>query len=111
MGIRGRKARPICGCLPGRLAPRAKWLRSRRMVQVCSLLFLFSSIVPAGSVRSDREAVLAGLFEAVGSSGVPPENPSMVAKEYLGLFSSVPKGSLFGAAVPICPRGRVGWIH
>lgn len=65
-----------CG-IPRRL--RAKWLRNRRMVQVCSLLYLFSQIVPAGSARSDRAAALARLFKAVDSSSLPPENPSMAA--------------------------------
>lgn len=67
--------------IPKRL--RTKWLRSRRMVQVCSLLYLFSSIVPAGSVRSDREMTLADLFEAADASGLAPENPSMAALLFL----------------------------
>ena len=67
--------------IPKRL--RAKWLRSRRMVQVCSLLHLFSCIVPAGSVRSDRKMALACLFEAVDASDLPLENPSMAALLFL----------------------------
>ena len=62
---------------------RSKWLRGRRMVQMCSLMYLFSQIVPAGSARSDRRASLAALFDAAEGSGLPPENPSMAALAFL----------------------------
>ena len=63
--------------IPKRL--RTKWLRSRRMVQICSLLYLFSQIAPAGSVRSVRESALGALFRAGDACGLPPENPGFAA--------------------------------
>lgn len=72
--------------IPKRL--RSKWLRSRRMVQICSLLYLFSQIVPKGEVRSDRKATLMELFAEVDACGLPPENPSMAALLFLKRLTS-----------------------
>lgn len=44
---------------------RSKWLKSPRMVQVCSLLNLYASIVPTGSTRADRAAGLESLHAAL----------------------------------------------
>ncbi len=72
--------------IPRRL--RTKWLRSRRMVQICSLLYLFSQIAPEGEVRSDCEAALASLFAEADACGLPPENPSMAALLFLKRLTS-----------------------
>lgn len=72
--------------IPRRL--RTKWLRSRRMVQICSLLYLFSQIAPEGEVRSDREAALTSLFAEADACGLPPENPSMAALLFLKRLTS-----------------------
>ena len=72
--------------IPKRL--RTKWLRSRRMVQICSLLYLFSQIVPEGEIRSDREAALTALFAEADACGLPPENPSMAALLFLKRLTS-----------------------
>nr|WP_276572595.1 Abi family protein [Enorma phocaeensis] len=62
---------------------RTKWLRSRRMVQMCGLLYLFSQIVPAGSVRSARESALGSLFKAGDACGLSSENPGLAALLFL----------------------------
>lgn len=62
---------------------RTKWLRSRRMVQICSLFYLYIRFVPSGSVLSDRKEALTLLFNAVGSCGLPEENPGMAALAFL----------------------------
>lgn len=67
---------------------RSKWLRSRRMVQICSLLYLFSQIVPNGEVRSDRKATLMELFAEADACGLPPENPSIAALLFLKRLTS-----------------------
>lgn len=72
--------------IPRRL--RAKWLRSRRMVQICSLLHLFSQIVPEGEVRSDREATLTALLATLGACKLSPENPGMAALLFLERLTS-----------------------
>lgn len=60
-----RKALASYG-FPKRL--RSKWLKNPRMVQICSLLNLYASIVPAGSTRNDGitrlESLQAALAEA-----------------------------------------------
>lgn len=72
--------------IPRRL--RTKWLRSRRMTQICSLLYLFSQIAPKGKVRTEREAELTALFAEADSCGLPPENPSMAALLFLRRLTS-----------------------
>lgn len=62
---------------------RAKWLRGHRMVQICSLIYLYAVTVPGGSVRSARSAALSDLFEAADRSGLPDENPGVAALQFL----------------------------
>ncbi len=62
---------------------RTKWLRSRRMMQICSLFYLYVRFVPSGSVLSDRKEALALLFDAIDSCGLPEENPDMAALSFL----------------------------
>ncbi len=82
---RGSSARPPAALvneltsagIPKRL--RSKWLRGERMVNACSTLYLYRKVVPEGTARSEREAALRELFEAVEGSGVPPENAAVAA--------------------------------
>ena len=67
--------------IPRRL--RVKWLHGRRMVQICSLIHLYATAVPDGSVRADRKHELFDLFEAVEASGLALENPAIAALRFL----------------------------
>ncbi len=67
--------------IPKRL--RSKWLRSRRMTQICSLFYLYSVLVPSGSVRADRSRALVELFNGTDKSGLPAENPCIAALAFL----------------------------
>lgn len=67
--------------IPKRL--RSKWLRSRRMTQICSLFYLYSVLVPSGSVRADRRRALVELFDGADKSGLPAENPCIAALAFL----------------------------
>lgn len=63
--------------IPKRL--RSKWLRGERMVNACSTLYLYHKVVPEGTARSEREAALKSLFDAVEGCGIPPENAAVAA--------------------------------
>ena len=70
------RALASCG-VPKRL--RAKRLRSPRMAQMCTLLYLYDRTVPEGTVRTDRERALADLFGYLHGEGacLPSENPAV----------------------------------
>lgn len=70
------RALASCG-VPKRL--RSKRLRSPRMAQMCTLLYLYARIVPEGTVRADREGALADLFGYLHGEGacLPQENPAV----------------------------------
>lgn len=63
--------------IPKRL--RSKWLRGERMVNACSTLYLYHKVVPEGTARSEREAALKSLFDAVEGCGIPQENAAVAA--------------------------------
>lgn len=67
--------------IPKRL--RSKWLHERRMVQMCSLVYLYAATVPEGSVRTDRKRELYDLFKAAKASGLPIESPAIAALRFL----------------------------
>ena len=68
------RALAACG-VPRRL--RAKRLRSPRMAQMCTLLYLYGRIVPDGAVRADRKRALDDLFGYLDGEGsiLPQESP------------------------------------
>lgn len=82
---RGASARPpavlvnelMSAGIPKRL--RSKWLRGERMVNACSTLYLYHKVVPEGTARSEREAALKSLFDAVEGCGIPRENAAVAA--------------------------------
>lgn len=65
---------------------RSKWLKSPRMVQICSLVYLFAEIVPNGSLRSDREEAVRSLAEAVNEAAplFDEQNPAVAALSFVG---------------------------
>ena len=52
---------------------------------MCTLFYLYDRTVPAGTVRSEREAALAGLFRYFRKTGssVPAENPAAASLAFL----------------------------
>lgn len=62
---------------------RVKWLWGRRMIQICSVVYLYATTVLEGSVRSARSRALSELFERVDRSGLPDENPGVAALRFL----------------------------
>lgn len=69
--------------IPKRL--RSKRLESPRMVQICTLLYAFSIMVPEGGVRSDRAGTLRELFAFADAEGatLPPQNQAVAALAFL----------------------------
>lgn len=63
---------------------RSKWMKSVRMVQVCSLIYLYGCAVPEGLARSDRQRSL-GEFFAYGdrkASLFADENPAVAVLSF-----------------------------
>lgn len=60
------KALASCG-IPKRL--RSKRLKNPRVAEICALLCLYNEIVPAGSVRTERERALMTLFRYLHEEG------------------------------------------
>lgn len=64
---------------------RAKRLKSPRMAEMCTLLYLYDRIVPEGTVRSERKSSLAKLFRYFHKEGssIPEENPVAASPAFL----------------------------
>ena len=90
--------------IPRRL--RTKWLRGRRMVQICSLVHLYATTVPEGSVRSARKRELSALFDAAEASGPPSENPAIAALRFLRRLTDA--AGLLSYAHITKPSGLIG---
>lgn len=76
------KALASCG-ISKRL--RSQRLKSPRMAQMCTLLWLYDQIVPPGAVRSERVEALDSLFRSfhVEGANVPDETPAMASIIFL----------------------------
>lgn len=64
---------------------RAKWLKSPRMVQICSLIYLFGTIVPDGLLRDDRKEAIHSFAKAVDEA-LPlfdEQNPAVAALSFV----------------------------
>ena len=64
---------------------RLRRLESPRMVQICTLLYAYSSIVPDGLVRSERASALRNLFKCSARvrSSLPPQNQAVSAISFI----------------------------
>ena len=69
--------------IPKRL--RSKRLESPRMVQICTLLYVYALVVPDGLVRSERASALRNLFgySDRACSILPPQNQAIAAISFL----------------------------
>lgn len=64
---------------------RSKNLKSPKVSQICTLVYLYARIVPDGETRSERKQTLGKLFGKVNEAAavIPTENPAMSSLAFI----------------------------